>query len=118
MIPCATKLITHAAITIGRSKESPRRNFRPERMPLCCAAASTRLPARTTVAITRNEKRYVQPSTTSTVAGLAATIRTPASTGPASCVSWFAPDRTAFTLATACSSSPATSGTTSRDEAK
>ena len=42
----------------------------------------------------------------------------PASTGPASCVSWFAPDRTALTLATACSSSPATSGTISRDDAK
>ena len=61
---------------------------------------------------------YVQPSTTSTVAGVVAAISRPASTGPASCVSWFAPDRTALTLATACSSSPATSGTTSRDEAK
>ena len=54
---------------------------------------------------------------TSTVAGLVATMSKPASTGPASCVSWFAPDRSAFTLATACSSSPATSGMISRDEA-
>src|SRR4051812_7548986 len=61
---------------------------------------------------------YVQPSMTSTVAGVVAAISRPASTGPASCVSWLAPDRTALTLATACSSSPATSGTTSRDEAK
>ena len=61
---------------------------------------------------------YVQPSTTSTVAGVARPMITPANTGPASCVSWFAPESTALTLATACSSSPATSGTISRDEAK
>src|SRR5207248_1825995 len=45
-------------------------------------------------------------------------MSTPASTGPAICVICCAPPRIAFTCATACSSSPATSGTTSRDEAK
>ncbi len=45
-------------------------------------------------------------------------MRTPASTGPAICVIWFAAASTAFTDATARSSSPATSGMISRDEAK
>ena len=66
----------------------------------------------------RNEKRYVQASTTSTIDGLVAAISSPASTGPAICVSLFAPPRTALTLATACSSSPTTSGTMSREEPK
>ena len=57
---------------IGPSRESPSRNFSPANTPFCCAAASTRLPARTTIAITRNEKTYVQPSTTSTVDGAGA----------------------------------------------
>ena len=51
------------------------------------------------------------------LAGDVAAISTPASTGPASCVTWPAAERIALTLATACSSSPATSGTTSREDA-
>src|SRR5438552_3253382 len=55
-IPCATKLITHAASIIGPSRESPSRNFNPESTPFCCAAASTRLPARPTIAVTSDEE--------------------------------------------------------------
>ncbi len=66
----------------------------------------------------RNEQRYVPASTTSTVDGLVAAIRIPASTGPAICVSWFAPLSAAFADATRRSSSPTTSGTTRREDEK
>ena len=58
--PCATKLITQAAIMIGPSSGSRMRNLTPASTPFDCAVGSTRLPARTTSAIVRNEKTYVQ----------------------------------------------------------
>src|SRR5262249_61369876 len=95
-----------------------RRNLSAASTPFDSSVCSTRPPTRTTSAITRNENTYVAASATSTTDGFVAAINTPASTGPAICVSCCTPLWIALTSATAFSSSPATSGMTSRDDEK
>ena len=61
--PCATKLITQAAIMIGPSSGSRMRKLDAgEDARATPPSAATRLPARTTSAIVRNEKTYVHAS--------------------------------------------------------
>ncbi len=82
MSACATMLTRQAQSSSGPSSGSWARKRIPASTPLAAPVCSTRLPARTSSAITANEKKYVPASTTSTVAGLVAAISTPASTGP------------------------------------